>query len=71
MLSDKELDALLMLLRNGGTQLSRLNLAECRQVFRFAESQGFRITAPAKVAGDPGLAAALDRGSAARQTDGQ
>lgn len=45
-MTDKELDALLMVLRNGSTQMSRLNLHEARQVFRFAESQGYTIGVP-------------------------
>lgn len=45
MLTDKDLDALLMALRNA-TPIARLNLQECRAVFRFVESQGYRITPP-------------------------
>lgn len=62
MLTDKELDAMLLVLRTH-TAITRLNIAECRAVFRFAESQGYTIQSPATPA-DAGLAAALAAGSA-------
>lgn len=45
MLTDEQLDAMLMMLRNT-TAIDRLNLAECRDVFRVLQVRGYTITAP-------------------------